>query len=71
MLIQNPPAHDPLKMVRLEAVRGLFFKNARMAPGEFFEVAAKDADGILATGRAKLADAADRHLVYRITEHSL
>lgn len=71
MLAQNPPAHDPLKMVRLEAVRGLFLKNARVAPGEFFEVAAKDADGMLVTGRAKFADNADRHLVYKRVEHFL
>lgn len=65
---QNKP-YDPKKMVRLQAVRPLFFKGQRVETDAVFEVCADEAGFILATSRAKFADDADRGLVYKQVEH--
>lgn len=57
--------HDPKKMVKLQAIRAMFANGKRMEPDEVFEVEAQEVGYILATLRARLANEADRPLVYK------
>ena len=70
MLSQNQTKpYDPKQKVRLQAVRALFVDGQSVEAGAVFEVCADEAGNILATSRAKFADDADRHLVYKKVEH--
>lgn len=70
MLTQNPiTPYDPKKMVRLEALRGLYANGKRIEAGEVFEIQADRAADVLVTLRAKFANDDDRGLVYKRVEH--
>lgn len=70
MLTQNPiTPYDPKKMVRLEALRGLYANGKRIEPGETFEIQADRAGDVLVTLRAKFVSDGDRGLVYKRVEH--
>lgn len=69
MLSKNPiQPYDPKKKVKLQATRALFANGNRIEKDEVFEVCADEAGYILATLRAKFANEADRHLVYKLVE---
>lgn len=57
---------DQKKIVRLKAIRPLFFDGKRVEIGDIFEVQAQKAGEILATLRAEFAVASDRALVYKM-----
>ncbi len=57
--------YDPARMIRLQALRGLFVDNRPIKADQIFELQARDAGAVISTGRARLADESDRHLVYK------